>query len=78
MSRTRFYLLVLFCSLISFNLRTAYAQYGSSLEGVVTDQSGAAVSGAKVSAKNEATGVTRESVTNGSGFYRISGLSPGT
>jgi Carboxypeptidase regulatory-like domain len=77
MLRTRSYLLVLFCSLISFNLRTAFAQYGSSLGGVVTDQTGAAVSGAKVSAKNQATGVAGDSVSNGSGFYRISGLSPG-
>jgi hypothetical protein len=56
----------------------AWGQYGSSLQGVVTDQSGAVVAGAKVTATNEATGVARDATTNASGVYRITGLSPGT
>jgi len=55
-----------------------WAQYGSSMEGTVTDQSGAAVAGATVTATNQATGVARDTQTNDSGFYRISGLPPGT
>jgi hypothetical protein len=56
----------------------AWAQYGSSLEGTVADPSGAAVSGAKVTATNDATGVARDTAANDAGFYRISGLPPGT
>lgn len=65
--------------LIIFSLLpAAWAQYGSSLEGVVTDQTGAAVSGAKVTATNTATGVARDTTSDAAGFYRISALQPGT
>jgi len=47
------------------------------LEGTVTDKSGAVVPGAKVTITDEATGVSRNTVTGGSGFYRIAGLPPG-
>src|SRR6202521_2999744 len=53
------------------------AQFGASLEGTVTDKSGAVISGAKVTVTDQATGVSRDTVTSGAGFYRISGLSPG-
>jgi hypothetical protein len=59
-------------------LPTAWGQYGSSLQGVITDQTGAAVNGAKVTATNNATGVAREAATDAAGLYRISGLPPGT
>src|SRR5579864_6631261 len=59
-------------------LPAAWGQYGSSLQGVITDQSGAAINGAKVTATNNATGVARDTVTNSAGFYRISGLTPGS
>src|SRR6266516_3253298 len=55
----------------------ALAQYGASLQGTVSDKSGALVGGAKVTATNQATGVSRDTVTSGSGFYRIAGLTPG-
>jgi hypothetical protein len=55
----------------------ALAQYGASLQGTVTDKSGAVVSGATVTATNQATGVSRNTVTGESGFYRIAGLAPG-
>lgn len=68
----------LFCLLTVLLLAPgAWAQYGSSIEGVISDQSGAAVAGATVTATNQATGVSRETQTNDSGFYRISGLPPG-
>ncbi len=54
------------------------AQYGSSIEGTVTDKSGAVLPGATVTATNQATGVSRSTVTGDSGFYRIPGLPPGT
>jgi len=56
---------------------SALAQYGASLEGTVTDKSGAVVAGAIVTITNQATGVSRNAVTGDSGFYRITGLPPG-
>jgi hypothetical protein len=70
--------LLLACSCLLFLTSAALAQYGASLEGTVADQSGAAVSGAKVTATNDATGVARDTVANDTGLYRISGLPPGT
>ncbi len=46
--------------------------------GIITDASGAAVSGATVSAVNSATGVSRNVTTNETGAYRIGPLVPGT
>lgn len=54
----------------------AFAQTAQ-LTGTVTDSSGAFVPGAKVTASNLDTGVSRDSVTNDSGNYLITGLLPG-
>ena len=48
------------------------------LTGVVTDSSGAAVAGADLTLKNDASGETRLSKTNGLGQYRFSLLKPDT
>lgn len=45
--------------------------------GIVTDPSGAPVPGASVVAKNQATGVTRQTSTNESGNYSVPLLEPG-
>jgi Carboxypeptidase regulatory-like domain/TonB dependent receptor len=63
---------------LCLSLPVAWGQYGSSIQGVVTDQTGAAVTGAKVSATNESTGVARDTVCDNTGFYRISALAPGS
>src|SRR4051794_12949528 len=55
----------------------ALAQYGASLQGTITDQSGAVVQGAKVTATDTATGKTNFATTSPQGFYRIAGLPPG-
>jgi len=55
----------------------ALAQYGSSLQGTVTDQTGAAVAGAQVTATNQATGIAHVAQTSDTGFYSIPGLPPG-
>jgi hypothetical protein len=55
----------------------AFAQFGASIEGTVTDQSGAVVSGATVTATNSATGVSTSVKTSSAGVYRVSHISPG-
>jgi hypothetical protein len=57
----------------------AYAQTTSGdIVGTVKDPTGAAVPGAKVTVKNEATGVANATVANSAGQYRVSNLLPGT
>src|SRR5215472_4681275 len=72
-----FFKLLLLCTLISV---FAYSQSTTSgdITGVVTDPSGAVVSGAKVTATSEATGAVVNTTTNGEGFYRFSFLKPGS
>jgi len=53
------------------------AQSLSSLLGTVIDSTGAAIEGAKVVAKNNATGVQKNSVTTSAGTYNITDLNPG-
>ena len=50
----------------------------SSLSGTVTDPTGAVVSNAKVTAKNEATGAQRNAITNNAGAYTITNLPSGS
>ncbi|MGH9607039.1 MAG: TonB-dependent receptor [Terracidiphilus sp.] len=55
----------------------AQTLYGS-LTGAVTDPTGAAIAGARVSALEVQTGVKQTGVTNSSGIYRFAALLPGT
>ncbi len=56
----------------------ALAQAGrGSINGLVTDPSGAIVNGAKVTALNHATGVELHSVTSAAGLYSFVSLTPG-
>jgi outer membrane receptor protein involved in Fe transport len=55
----------------------AFAQTTASIQGTVTDQSGAAVAGAKVTVKNAAQGIERTTQTNGTGSYEVPALPPG-
>ena len=55
----------------------AFAQSGTStINGVVTDQTGAAVPGATVTVKNPATGFTRSTTTRADGRYSFPGIAP--
>jgi hypothetical protein len=57
----------------------AHAQtVGGSITGLVTDQSGAAVPGASVSARNAATNVVYTAVSNGAGNYTITNIPVGS
>ncbi|MBZ5643997.1 MAG: carboxypeptidase regulatory-like domain-containing protein [Acidobacteriia bacterium] len=67
---------VVLCLCLVLSLPT-YAQVaGATLSGTITDAQGAAVVGAKVSAKNAATGVTTETTTNNLGAYSLVNILP--
>ena len=56
---------------------SALAQLGTTgITGLVADSTGAAIAQARVTAKNKATGQTRETVTTSDGVYRIAALPP--
>jgi carboxypeptidase family protein len=68
---------VLACSLL-----LASISFGQQLTGTLTgttfDSSGAAVPNAKVTMKNEASGDTRSTVSNDSGYFSITAVQPGS
>ncbi len=55
----------------------ALSAQNAQIRGVVTDPSGSSVPGAAISITNNATGVVRESISNGQGIYRLPLLPPG-
>jgi hypothetical protein len=57
---------------------TAFAQTTASIQGTVSDQSGAAIVGAKVTVKNTALGIERTTQTSSTGSYEVPALPPGT
>src|SRR6478672_7241552 len=62
-----------------FAVSTAHAQQGTGeLRGRVLDEQGAVLPGVAVTAKNEATGQFRESVTGADGSFFMSALTPGS
>ena len=72
-ARYRFFLLPLMFVLLCAG---AFAQANSELTGIVTDQTGAAIAGAKIVLTDPATGTIHSSTTGGTGLYNISGLNP--
>ena len=71
-----FSLVALVCALY-FSI-VCWASITGSISGVVTDKSGAVVSGAKVVATNTQTGVQTEATTEGKGFFSLPALPVGT
>jgi len=70
--------LALFVTLAAMsNLCPAQTASTGALSGTVTDQNGAVVAGAKVTATNEATAEARSAVSDADGSYRIPLLNPG-
>src|SRR4029077_15748957 len=63
------------CILFTSQLRAQVA--GATLSGTINDPSGAVVPNAQVSAKNTATGVTRQVTADTAGFYSLPNLLPG-
>src|SRR3954453_8414729 len=68
----------LFLSVIIAFSATSFAQSTSTLRGTVTDQSGAVVPNAKVTARNEATGIERSTQSDSTGNYQLAALPVGT
>ena len=56
----------------------AQAQFSSSVQGTVTDSSGAAVPNVPVTLTNPETNAQFHATTNGAGGYRFSSLAPGS
>lgn len=76
MNLRRTFALFLLCLLLPATL-LAQSSTGS-ISGTVTDDSGAALPGVTIEAKNAATGTTRTALTNATGYYQIGLLSPGS
>ena len=77
MARSRALSGILLLSLL-FAVPALAQRVASTVRGTVKDTSGAVIVGAKVSVKNEATGLTRASETNASGSYAFADLPIGT
>ena len=58
-------------------LPSCYAQFNSSVEGTVTDQSGAAVANARVVLHSTQTGIDLSTMTQSTGLYRFNAVGPG-
>jgi len=71
-------ILVLICALgFLFSATPLRAQVaGATLSGTITDAQGGAVVGAKISARNGATGLSTDTTTNSSGIFSIVNLLP--
>src|SRR5258708_11701655 len=74
------YILLIGVLALSMGSGNAFAQATASatIQGTVTDKSGAVVSGAQVVAKNKATDLTRTATTSETGYYRFELLPVGT
>ena len=69
---------VMSCLFVVVSVSTSFAQINSAtVSGVITDQQGLAVHGAKVTVKSEATGAERAVTADEAGHYTIVGLVPG-
>src|SRR5687768_17165661 len=63
---------------ICFAVLTAQAQFTAGVQGTVSDSTGGLVPDVKITLTNTATGQSQTTTANSEGFYRITGLSPGT
>ena len=70
-AKSRFFLLPLFLLMACVG---AFAQANSEVTGIITDQTGAVVAGAKIVLTDPVTGGTKTTVSSGTGLYDISGL----
>src|ERR1035441_4934254 len=54
------------------------AQFGASLQGTITDPSGGVIPNASVTLTNDETQKKLTATASGEGFYRFTGLAPGS
>src|SRR5947199_7796801 len=64
--------------LIANAATVCFAQFTSNIQGVVQDQSSAAIPAATVRLKSLATDVTQDTKSSDAGVYRFSSLQPGS
>ena len=67
-------IIVLLFLLFAYRGSLALAQFSSGIEGTVHDSSGAIVAGAKVTVTDTRLGVSKNTSTDGSGFFRIDSI----
>ena len=75
--RLQIFLLVVGCALLLSSLPAAAQYTEGSIDGIITDPSGAAVAAAKVRVTNEETGEVSTVTTDSSGYYRVLHLRAG-
>lgn len=64
---------------LALGCSSAFAQSGAgSIQGTVSDSSGAVIPGASIKVVNSATGVASQAKSNGTGFYQVPGLFTGS
>jgi len=63
--------------LLGVSIAAAQSSNSADLEGTITDSTGAAMAGAKLTVTNTGTHVTRTAVTNSFGLYRLPALQAG-
>src|SRR5918992_691683 len=70
---------VAFCGLLLlFMAGSVRAQFKASIQGTITDTTGALIPQAKVTLVNNETRKAQEMTASDEGFYRLSGLAPGS
>lgn len=73
----RFLPALVLLSTLFFVSRPSFAQYRGSLQGTVTDSTGAVVPGAKVTLTSGDTNISRDTTTSEGGVYTFPNLAPG-
>lgn len=71
-------LVIALLTIVALPTRTQAQLTRGAIAGTVRDQNGAVVPGAQVKVTNPQTNVTRETITNDEGFYRVGAVEPGT
>jgi hypothetical protein len=75
-SKSRVSCIAFLIAAMSLVAPSLFAQELGQIAGTVTDQSGAVLTGATVTVRNQATGAERTAQTNGSGAYLVNALEP--
>lgn len=68
---------LLLAVLFSLSASLAFAQFNSTIQGTVTDSSGAPVANVQVTLRRIETGIERKSTSNNDGYYTFPSLPPG-